>query len=115
MIPKKHISNYYYKKIGARKSLAISRFSFAGLFHGEEGVITHLATAFGAVEPVIVRHSEIDEMLIGKTIEEAKKLKKAYLEVYENAINPNAGRISKEYRKIECMKLLKNFLDQNGI
>lgn len=115
LIPKKHLSNYYYKKIGARKSLAISRVSFAGLFHREEGMITHLATAFGAVEPMIVRHPEIDGMLIGKTIKEAKGLKKDYLEAYEKAINPNAGRISKEYRKTVCMNLLKDFLDQNRI
>lgn len=115
LIPKKHLGNYYYKKIGARKALAISRVGFAALFHDENGVITHLATAFGAIEPTIVRHPEIDEMFIGKTISEAKDLKDNYLNLYENAISPSAGRVSKEYRKTVCMNLLKDFLSENGI
>ena len=115
LIPKKYLENYYYKKIGARKALAITRVGFAGLFYSENGVITHLATAFGAIEPTIVRHSELDEMLIGKTISEAKALKDNYLNLYENAINPSAGRVSKEYRKTVCMNLLKDFLSENGI
>ena len=115
LIPKKYLQNYYYKKIGARKALAITRVGFAGLFQEENGVITHLATAFGAIEPTIVRHPEIDEMLIGKTISEAKGLKDNYLNLYENAINPSAGRVSKEYRKTVCMNLLKDFLNENGI
>lgn len=115
LIPKKYINNYYYKKIGARDALAISRMGFAALLHEENGVIKHVATAFGAVEPVIVRRPEIDEMLIGKTIVEAKELKSAYLSAYDNAINPSAGRVSKEYRKTVCMNLLKDFLEENGI
>lgn len=115
LIPKKYLENYYYKKIGARKALAITRVGFAALFHEENGVITHLATAFGAIEPIIVRHPEIDEMFIGKTISEAKGLKDNYLNLYENAIKPSAGRVSKEYRKDVCMNLLKDFLNENGI
>lgn len=115
LIPKKYLGNYYYKKIGAREALAISRIGFAALFNQENGVIKHVATAFGAVEPVIIRHPEIDGMLIGKTVAEAKELKDAYLNAYANAINPSAGRVSKEYRKTVCMNLLKDFLEQNGI
>ncbi|MGH4124239.1 MAG: FAD binding domain-containing protein [Clostridium sp.] len=115
LIPKKYLENYYYKKIGARKALAITRVGFAALFQEENGVITHVATAFGAIEPIIVRHPEIDEMFIGKTISEAKGLKDNYLNLYENAINPSAGRVSKEYRKTVCINLLKDFLNENGI
>jgi len=78
-------------------------------------VILHVATAFGAIEPMITRHHEIDEMLIGKTIAEAKEIKKVYLNAYENAINPSAGRVSKEYRMTVCMNLLNDFLEQNGV
>ena len=115
LIPKKYLENYYYKKIGARKALAITRVGFAGLLQEENGVITHVATAFGAIEPIIVRHPEIDEMFIGKTISEARGIKDNYLNLYENAINPSAGRVSKEYRKTVCMNLLKDFLSENGI
>ncbi|MGH4118798.1 FAD binding domain-containing protein [Clostridium sp.] len=115
LIPKKYLENYYYKKIGARKALAITRVGFAALLHEEHGVITHVATAFGAIEPTIVRHPEIDEIFIGKTISEAKGLKDKYLDLYDNAINPSTGRVSKEYRKTVCINLLKDFLSENGI
>ena len=115
LLPKKYINHYYYKKIGARNALSISRTCFAGLFHAENGVILHVATAFGAIEPMITRHHELDEMLIGKTIAEAKEIKKVYLNAYENAINPSAGRVSKEYRMTVCMNLLNDFLEQNGV
>jgi CO/xanthine dehydrogenase FAD-binding subunit len=115
LIPKKYLNDYYYKKIGARNALAISRMGFAALFHEENGIIKHISVAFGAVEPTIVRRPEIDKMLIGKTITEAKELKAAYLSAYDNAINPSAGRVSKEYRKTLCMNLLKDFLEKNGV
>lgn len=115
LIPKKYTKNYYYKKIGARNALAISRACFAGLFYADNGIILHVATAFGAIEPIITRHPEIDEMLLGKTIAEAKEMKNSYLNAYANAINPSAGRVSKEYRKSVCMNLLKDFLEQNGV
>lgn len=115
LIPKKYLNNYYYKKIGARDALAISRMGFAALLHEENGIIKHIATAFGAVEPIIIRRPEIDAMLIGKTIAEAKALKNDYLKAYDDAINPSAGRVSKEYRKNVCMNLLKDFLEENGI
>ncbi|WP_411681464.1 FAD binding domain-containing protein [Clostridium thailandense] len=115
LIPKKYLNNYYYKKIGARDALAISRMGFAALLYEENGIIKHIATAFGAVEPIIIRRPEIDAMLIGKTIAEAKALKNDYLKAYDDAINPSAGRVSKEYRKNVCMNLLKDFLKENGI
>jgi xanthine dehydrogenase iron-sulfur cluster and FAD-binding subunit A len=54
-------------------------------------------------------------MLIGRTIEEATKLKGDYLEAYDNAIIPIRGRVSAEYRKVVCGNLLRDFLESNGI
>ena len=108
----RHIPNrYYYRKVGARGALTISRISFAGLFDETDGCITDLATAFGAVSDVIIRRDDIDAMLIGKTIDEAKKLKDDYLKAYDAAIVPIRGRVSEQYRKDVCMNLLKDFLE----
>ncbi|MHC6180857.1 hypothetical protein ACYUJ6_13535 [Clostridium sp. JNZ X4-2] len=54
-------------------------------------------------------------MLIGKTIKEAKSIKKDYLLVYDKAIVPIRGRVSAEYRKNVCMNLLGDFLQSKGI
>ncbi|MCL2820248.1 MAG: FAD binding domain-containing protein [Oscillospiraceae bacterium] len=115
LMPKHGLDNYYYKKVGARNALAISRTSFAGIMDIENGVIKNNATAFGAVKDIIIRLPEIDKKLIGKTIEEAKAVKEVYLEAYDEAIIPRPGRVGVEYRKDICMNLLRDFLDSNGI
>jgi len=115
LMPKDGLDNYYYKKVGARNSLAISRTSFAGILDVKEGVIRNLATAFGAVVDVIICNTDIDSMLIGKTIKEAKEVKEIYLEKYNEAIQPRRGRVGIEYRKDICMNLLRDFLDSNEI
>ncbi|SBV94643.1 FAD binding domain in molybdopterin dehydrogenase [uncultured Eubacteriales bacterium] len=115
LMPKKWLGSYCYQKVGARKALAISRLSFAGLMTVEDGKIAHCATAFGAVSDVIIRREDIDAMLIGKTVEEAKAEKAAYLKAFDDAIVPIRGRVSQEYRKSVCMSLLSDFLNQFGI
>ena len=40
LLPKAGIDDYYYKKVGGRNALAISRVSFAGILSVENGVIT---------------------------------------------------------------------------
>jgi xanthine dehydrogenase iron-sulfur cluster and FAD-binding subunit A len=111
LVPKQNLDNYYYKKVGPRKALAISRISFAAIWSIEDSIIKNIATAFGAVSDTITRHPEIDQMLIGKTIEEARKLKTEYVKAYEKAINPIKGRVSIEYRKTVALNLLADFLE----
>lgn len=115
IMKKTGIDNYSFTKVGPRKALAIARVSFAGILDISNNKINNLSTAFGAVSDVILRRPDIDKMLIGKTIEEAKKIKEEYLEAYNKEIVPIRGRVSAEYRKIVCMNLLKDFLESNGI
>lgn len=114
-MPLKNLRNYYYHKVGARGALAIARVSFAGLMRIEGGTIRHAATAFGAVAGTIIRRPDIDGILIGRTVEEAKKLRDDYLSALDEAIVPIRGRISAEYRKKVLMNLVGDFLDRNGI
>jgi len=67
--------------------------------------------AFGAVSDVIIRRDDIDAMLIGKTVENAKALLADYLDAYDKAIKPIRGRVSEKYRKTVCMNLLRDFLE----
>jgi len=117
LMPKHGLENYYYTKVGARNALAIARTSFAGILDidTESNVIKNLAVAFGAVKDTIIRHREIDKMLIGKTIEEARELKDTYIAAYNDAIKPRPGRVSVEYRKTVCINLLNDFLEINAI
>jgi len=115
LMPKALPYQYYYRKIGAREALAISRLSFAGLFGESEGRIVHCAISIGAVSDVIIRRDNIDAMLVGKTLREAKTVKKDYLNAYNDEIVPIRGRVSKEYRKHVCMNLIEDFLESMGI
>ncbi len=115
LINKKEVDNYYYKKVGARNALAISRVSFAAVMDITDERIVNCSTAFGAVSDVVISVPEIDTMLLGKTIMEARDIKEEYLRAYEKEINPIKGRISAEYRKSVCMNLLRDFLQSNGI
>ncbi len=115
LIPKADLSNYYYMKVGPRNALAISRVSFAGVFAMDGEKIAKAACAFGAVADVVLRFKELEKMLIGKTLEEAKSVKADYIKMYDEAIIPVRGRVSAEYRKTVSMNLLKDFLEKNGI
>jgi CO/xanthine dehydrogenase FAD-binding subunit len=109
-------SNYYYKKVGARESVSLSRVAFAAIINiDSSNIITNLSTAFGAVSNVIISEKQIDKMLIGKTIDEAKKLKSAYLSAYERSVKAKEGRVSSNYRKSVCLNLLGDFLETKGI
>ena len=110
LMPKAALSPYYFRKVGAREALAISRVSFAGLLDIKNGQVKNCAVAFGAISDIIIRRDDIDATLIGKTSTEAKAVKAAYLSAYEAAILPIRGRVSEKYRKDVCMNLLKDFL-----
>jgi len=115
LMPRFGIDNYYYTKVGARNALSIARTSFAGILDVQEGIIKNCAVAFGAVIDVILRLHDIDSMMIGKSIDEARAVKDDYIAVYDKAIQPRRGRVSIEYRKDICMNLLRDFLSENGI
>lgn len=113
LLPKLDNINYYYQKVGARAALAISRVAFVGVFALDGDKISKISIAFGAVADTIVRFKDIEAMLIGKTLEEAKQQKAEFIAAYDAAIIPIQGRVSAVYRKEVCINLLKDFLDQN--
>lgn len=115
LLPAKGLENYYYKKVGGRNALAISRVSFAGIIEMDGGRISHMAAAFGAVSGMVLRMKDLEKLLEGKTLEEAKAFKPQLLELYGERMNLTRGRVSAEYRKAVCLNLLKDFLEEKGI
>lgn len=115
LLPKAGIDDYYYKKVGGRNALAISRVSFAAILSVENGVITRFAAGFGAVADTVLRYRELEAMLIGKTVAEAKAAKADVLKAYSDKLVLTRGRVSAEYRKTVCMNLLGDFLTEKGI
>lgn len=115
LLPKTGLEHYYYEKVGGRNALAISRVAFAGIFAMKDGKIVNIAAAFGAVADTVLRFKDIESMLLGKTLEQAKVLKADYLKAYGDRMVLTRGRVSAEYRKTVCMNLLNEFLTRFGI
>ncbi len=115
LLPLADWSNYYYEKVGARKALAISRLSFAGLLESKYNHIVKFAVAFGAVDRTILRMRDIEQQVVGLTIEETKKHHKEILAAYGAKINPISGRISARYRKQVSLNLFDDFLTSKGL
>ena len=115
LLPKAGLDSYYYKKVGGRNALAISRVSFAGLCTVEGSVIRRITAAFGAVSDTVLRYRDLEEKLIGKTVEQAHAARKDVLDAYAARMNLTQGRVSAEYRKQVCMNLLDDFFAQYGI
>ncbi len=114
ILPKRS-GRWYYEKVGGRDALAISRLSFAGMIDIDDGVIRSLSMAFGAVADTVLRFKDLEAMLMGKTLVEAREIKPEFIAAYERAIVPIRGRVSETWRKEVCMNLMKDFLAQNGI
>lgn len=115
LLPREGLENYYYEKIGGRNALAISRVSFAGVFAEEDGRITKIAAAFGAVADTVLRFPELETMLIGKTAAEARALRADFLSAYGERLLLTEGRVSAVYRKNVCLNLLRAFLEKFDI
>lgn len=115
LLPKTGLDHYVYQKVGGRNALAISRISFAGVFALEEGRIANCAAAFGAVADTVLRYRDIEALLVGKTIEQARAVKQDCLNAYDSRMVLTRGRVSAEYRKQVCMNLLRDFLTRFGI
>ncbi|HOO28228.1 MAG TPA: FAD binding domain-containing protein [Lachnospiraceae bacterium] len=115
LLPKAGLENYYYKKVGGRNALAISRVAFTGIIRINNGTIESFAAAFGAVAGTVLRFKDLEKQLVGKTLDEAKEMKKDILDAYAEKMVLTKGRVSAEYRKTVCMNLLGDFMEEKGI
>ncbi len=114
-IPKQNYGQYYYKKIGARKALAISRLDLAAVYRIVDDRIEHFSLAIGAIAPLIIRRPDFDAKLIGLTLAEARAKRAEYVALYDDLIQPIDGRVSAFYRKTVSINLLNDLLDSIGL
>ena len=99
---------YYYKKIGGRSALAISRVAFAGAYEVHNGVIQAFsATVIG--EGKFTRYREVEATLIGKSVDEVSANANAYAGRFIEKMTFTRGRVSAEYRKTVVTNLFKDY------
>ncbi|WP_058484969.1 FAD binding domain-containing protein [Defluviitalea phaphyphila] len=107
----KNMTYSYYKKVGGRKSSAISKLSFVGLMKIENNIIKDVKMAFGAVGPTALRSREGEKILIGTKISDIEEKKEAVINFYDKLIIPiDDQRSTAKYRKKACLNLLNDFI-----
>ena len=96
---------WYFRKVGQRKVLAISKVSLAVLGWEKNGILKDIRISAGSVSPKIKRARRTEQLLSGKKMNE-NLLEKARQSLMEE-INPITDiRSNMEYRKEICGKLI---------
>jgi CO/xanthine dehydrogenase FAD-binding subunit len=115
ILPKQDFTQSYYKKVGARSAVAISKVSFAAFKKIENGVVTAIPMAFGSVAATVVRSHQIESALIGKTPARLSAMSGEIAKMYEPLIVPiDDQRSTAVYRKKSCLALLTDFLSDGA-
>lgn len=112
IIPKNRFKSTMYRKVGTRKADALSKVSFAGAYSIVHDKICDFRISIGAVNVTVVRRFDIEAKLIGKTIEQAQKMKNQIISLYLSSIKPiNDQRSNIEYRTQVTKNLISAFMD----
>lgn len=109
-IPLKNFNKVEYRKVGTRKSTALSKLSFIGLAGKDTSGVCDIRLAFGAVSPTVVRDRD-NEKEIARMLAEEKLDIRLVKEMYSGLIKPiDDQRSTAEYRKKTALRLLEHFL-----
>lgn len=111
-IPVETFDVEYYRKVGTRKAMALSKISFAGMASFTDGKLSDIRIALGAVAPKIVRQRSIENRLNGLYGKDIKEILPKIREGYEKHIQPiDDARSSKEYRKTVSLDMIQSFIE----
>ena len=111
IIPNRIFGVNYYRKVGQRKGMSLTKAAFQGMTDIDNGMLTDIRITFGSVAPTIVRSREIEKTMIGKSVEEIKVKIPEILAKYAPLIRPiDDARSSAVYRKKVSLRLLEDFL-----
>jgi CO/xanthine dehydrogenase FAD-binding subunit len=115
-VPKENIKPgtfFYYEKVGARRSEAISKLSFFGMAQVENGIVQKAEAAFGAVGVTVVNPRKEAKIFEGIPVDKLAEKKEEILEAYMQYVKPiDDQRSTAEYRKTVSRNLLEDFINQ---
>ncbi|MBU4445106.1 FAD binding domain-containing protein [bacterium] len=111
IIPNKLFNVNYYRKVGQRKGMSLTKAAFLGMADIERDIVTDIRIAFGSVAPKIVRSQEIEKTYIGKPTFEMNTAIPEILAKYAPLIRPiDDARSTAAYREKVSLRLLEDFL-----
>jgi Aerobic-type carbon monoxide dehydrogenase, middle subunit CoxM/CutM homologs len=109
-IPSENFNIKVYRKVGTRKSVALSKLSFVGLSKKSGTEFEDIRLAFGAVGPTVIRDMNLERKIINLSkggnidINEIK-------DMYKDIIKPiDDQRSTAFYRRETSLRLLNDFL-----
>ena len=116
LLPKDKISvttKMGYKKVGARKSQAISKLLFVAAMNIENDKVTDLRIAYGSVGITTLRRKDIESHYIGIKYNEFITKTPEIIDEYRECLHPiDDQRSTAVYRKKVCLNLLEDFLNE---
>ncbi|WP_218638758.1 xanthine dehydrogenase family protein subunit M [Shewanella sp. UCD-KL12] len=114
-IPKMEFTHTSYTKVGTRCANALTKLSMVGAANVREGVFTDWRVAFGAVGPTVVRHREIESLIIGKPVSWLSNESNinTIIAAYRDKLSPLSDqRSTAAYRLRTSIKLLEKWLNE---
>ncbi len=106
-------TEFYYKKVGARRAEAISKLSFFGAAKCRGDVIESVHAAFGAVGVTVVNPREEEQIFSGMKKSELLQNRQELIAAYQRHIKPiDDQRSTADYRKCTAESLLGDFIDR---
>ncbi len=110
-VPLRPANVHLFRKVGTRKANALAKLSFAAVGEVKDGIANTLAFSFGAVGPTVVRSTELEKRMAGRSLSELKGMIPSLLNDYGALIVPiDDQRSTAAYRKQVVLNLLENFL-----
>jgi len=100
---------WYFRKVGMRQAMAISKISLAVLAWKEKEVVTDIRICAGSVSPKILRASHTEQMIRGKILDKSL-IKKAGLNILAEIEPIDDVRSTINYRRYTCQALLTQAL-----
>lgn len=111
IIPNKHYDFNYYRKLGQRKGMSLTKASMLGMADIQDGKIKDIRIALGSVSMKIVHSIEIEESLKDKSIIELQENVEQVLEKYDPLITPiDDARSTALYRKKASLRMIEDFI-----
>jgi len=113
IIPDKEFGHNYYRKLGQRKGMSLTKVSLLAMADVSDGKILDIRITLGSVAASIVRSPEAEKYMIGKGTSEIKAVTETILGKYNNLIRPiDDARSTAIYRKKTSLRLIKDFLEK---
>jgi CO/xanthine dehydrogenase FAD-binding subunit len=101
---------HYYRKVGPRKALAISKVSLAAVARLENGVVQDIRVAFSSLAPTVLKGVCVGEILEGQSLTPSRIAE--VCRVFRESVKPiDDVRSTAAYRGAVATNLLKEFLE----